>query len=337
MNPKKCVFGVTFGKLLGHIVSQKGIEVDPDKVKAIRKMPAPETKREVRGFIGQLQYISKFIAKLTTICDLIFKLLKKNQPVIWDEKCQQGFETIKNYLMNPPVLQAPRPGKMLILYLAIEKGAIGAMLAQEGSGKVEHVVYYLSKKLLPYESNYSLVEKTCLTVIWATKKLRHYFQSYRIQTVSKHDPLRYLQQTPSLTGKLARWLLLVTEFDIDYVAKKVIKGRVVVDFLAQNPVNDEQKWELEFPDEHLGAIEIQTWTMYFDGAVNSKGASVGVILISPEGEMIPMAKRLEFEATNNQAEYEACIYGLEALRSMGAEEITVYGDSMLVVKQISDQ
>ena len=72
--------------------------------------------------------------------------------------------------------------------------------------------------------------------------------------------------------------------------------------------------------------------MYFDGVVNNRGAGIGVILISPEGETIPMAKRLEFEVTNNQAEYEACIFGLEALRSAGAEEITVYGDSMLVVK-----
>ena len=111
----------------------------------------------------------------------------------------------------------------------------------------------------------------------------------------------------------------------------------MADFLAQNPMDDEHEWELEFHDEHLGLIEIQTWTMYFDGAVNNRGAGIGVILISPEGEMIPMAKRLEFEVTNNQAEYEACIFGLEALRSVGAGEITVYGDSMLVIKQISNE
>ena len=82
--------------------------------------------------------------------------------------------------MNPPVLQPPKPGKPLILYLEIEKGAIGAMLAQESEGKVEHVVCYLSKKLLQYEANYSIVEKICLAIIWAIKKLRHYFQSYRV-------------------------------------------------------------------------------------------------------------------------------------------------------------
>ena len=106
------------------------------------------------------------------------------------------------------MLQSPRPDKILILYLSIEKEAIGAILAQEGEGKGEHIVYYLSKKLLPYESNYSLVEKTCLAMIWAIKKLHHYFQSYKIQAISKYDPLKYLQRTPSLTGKLAKWLVL---------------------------------------------------------------------------------------------------------------------------------
>ena len=90
-----------------------------------------------------------------------------------------------------------------------------------------------------------------------------------MQAISKHDPFKYLQQTPSLTRKLARWLVLLIEFDIDYVAKKVVKERAVVVFLAQNPIDDGQEWELEFPDEHLGAIEVQRWKMYFDGAVNN--------------------------------------------------------------------
>ena len=138
-----------------------------------------------------------------------------------------------------------------------------------------------------------------------------------MQAVSKHDPLRDLQQTPSLTEKLARWLVLLTEFDIDYVAKKVVKGRAVADFLAQSPLTDEEECKLEFPDEYLGTIEVQGLKMHFDGAVNSRGAGIGVILITLEGEMIPMAKRLEFEVIKNQAEYEAYIFCLEALRRWG--------------------
>ena len=74
-NPKKCTFGVTSGKLLGHIVSERGIKVDPEKIKAILDMPALRTEKEIRGFLGRLQYISRFIARLTDICKPIFRLL----------------------------------------------------------------------------------------------------------------------------------------------------------------------------------------------------------------------------------------------------------------------
>ena len=114
------------------------------------------------------------------ICDLVFKLLRKNQPVEWNKECQKPYDKIKEYLISPPVLKPLKQGKPLILYLALEENVIGAMLAQEGPKGVEHVVYYLSKKFLPYEEKYNLVEKTCLIMIWATRKLRHYFQSYKI-------------------------------------------------------------------------------------------------------------------------------------------------------------
>ena len=121
------------------------------------------------------------------------------------------------------------------------------------------------------------------------------------------------------------------------MVKKVVKGRAVADFLAQNPLADDKEWELEFPDEYLGAIEVEGWKIHFDGVVNNRGAGISVILITPEGKMIPMAKRLKFEVTNNQAEYEACIFCLDALHSMGEKNVTVYEDSMLVMKQASKE
>ncbi|KAL6347639.1 hypothetical protein AAG906_026167 [Vitis piasezkii] len=118
LNPKKCTFGVTSGKLLGHMVSERGIEVDPDKIKAILDMPVPRTEKEIRGFLGRLQYISRFIARLTDICEPIFRLLRKNQPTVWNDDCQLAFERIKEYLLSPPVLVPPMPGRPLLLYLA---------------------------------------------------------------------------------------------------------------------------------------------------------------------------------------------------------------------------
>ena len=87
LNPQKCTFGVTTGKLLGFLVSIRGIEVDPSKITAILEMPPPKNEKEIKGFLGRLQYISQFIAKLTSTCEPIFKLLRKNEPHTWNDEC----------------------------------------------------------------------------------------------------------------------------------------------------------------------------------------------------------------------------------------------------------
>ena len=88
LNPKKCTFGVTAGKLLGLMITQRGIEMDPTKIKAILEMQPPRSEKEVRSFLGKIQYISRFISKLTTTCEPLFKLLKKVTCFNWDDKCQ---------------------------------------------------------------------------------------------------------------------------------------------------------------------------------------------------------------------------------------------------------
>ena len=104
-----------------------------------------------------------------------------------------------------------------------------------------------------------------------------------------------------------------------------------------NAVEGEEQWNLEFPDENLALIECREWKLYFDGAMNNKGAGLGVILVTPEGETILMAKKLDFKVTNNMVEYEACIYGVEAALIVGAKDLLVYGDSLLVMNQANEE
>ena len=101
--------------LLGFIVSKKGIKMDPDKVKAIQNVLVPKTDKEVGGFLGCLNYIARFISNLTHMCELIFKLLRKDSPIKQDGRCQETFSKIKNYIMNPPLLVPPTPRRPLIL------------------------------------------------------------------------------------------------------------------------------------------------------------------------------------------------------------------------------
>ena len=119
LNPNKYTFGVRFGKLLRFGVSGKGIEVDPAKVKAIQEMPAPRTEKEVRGFLGRLNYIARFISHLTATCEPLFKLLKKDQVIRWNDDCQVAFDKIKEYLQEPPILMPPVEGRPLFMYFTV--------------------------------------------------------------------------------------------------------------------------------------------------------------------------------------------------------------------------
>lgn len=110
MNPKKCVVGASSEKLLGFIVSPRGIEIDPIKVKAIVEMSPPKDLKQLRGFLGCLQFVKRFISQHSERCLPFNKLLKKGVAFAWDEECQKAFDEIKHYLLNPLVLQLPVPG-----------------------------------------------------------------------------------------------------------------------------------------------------------------------------------------------------------------------------------
>ena len=126
----KCTFGATFGKLLGFVVSKKGIEIDPDKVRAIQDLPPPRTQKEVRSFMGRLNYIARFISQMTAKCDPIFKMFRKHNSDKWDEECHVAFNKVKEYLTNAPVLIPPVPRRPLILYLTVHERSMGCVLGQ---------------------------------------------------------------------------------------------------------------------------------------------------------------------------------------------------------------
>nr|XP_009803261.1 PREDICTED: uncharacterized protein LOC104248654 [Nicotiana sylvestris] len=270
LNPAKCVFEVPAGKLLGFIVSRRGIELDPSKIKAIQDLPPPKNRKDVMSFLGCLNYISRFIAQSTVICEMIFKMLMKDTTTKWTEECQRAFDRIKEYLSNPPVLVPPEPGRM--------------------------------------------------------------------------DPLKYIFQKPMPTGKLVKWKILLSEFDIVYVTQKAIKGQALADHLVENLVDEEYKPLMTyFPDEEvLFAREdiseaYSGWRMFFDGAANFKRVGVGVVLVSESGQHYPISAKLQFSCTNNMAEYEACILGLRMAVDMNIQELLVIGDSDLLIHQVQGE
>ena len=130
--------------------------------------------------------------------------------------------------------------------------------------------------------------------------MRQIILPFQIWVVARMDPLKYLFEKPTLSGRLLRWLILLAEFNLKCVVRKTIKGSIVSDFCAENPVEGEDGKE-DFPDEDILDIRLEARKMYLDGAVNQYGNGIGVLLITPEGSHIPLAVKLNFEATNNTA------------------------------------
>ena len=126
------------------------------------------------------------------------------------------FERIREYL-SLLVLVLPSPGRLLLLYLLVSNIALGCMLAHLNDSGKEGIIYYLSKMMLYYETRYVMIERFCLALVWATQRFRHYMTEYSVHLISRLDSLRYLFDGPTLNGRLMRWLVLLTEFDIHYV------------------------------------------------------------------------------------------------------------------------
>ncbi|XP_058217338.1 uncharacterized protein LOC131328409 [Rhododendron vialii] len=185
---------------------------------------------------------------------------------------------------------------------------------------------------MDYETRYTSLEKTYWGLVWPTKKLRHYLLAHLVVLVSLLDPIKYLFEKPALIGKLTRWLLLA-EFDHKYMTRKSVKGRAVAEFLADHPMTEAKVEDFMFLDEDILFLLGETWQLYFDGTSIQCGYGIGVLLVSPNDFHIPLSYKLRFEVTSNQAEYEACIAGMDAALELGAKRVEVIGELNLVVSQ----
>ena len=329
MNPLKCAFGVSAGKFLGFIIHEDGIEIDPAKIEAIQKMTAPSCKKEMQKFLGKVNYLRRFITNLSGKVDAFTEILrlKNDDKFTWGAKQQEAFDKIKICLSTPPVLRKPTRGQPFRLYIAAEEKVIGAALTQEAEGK-EYVVTYLSRRLLDVESRYSFLERLCMSLYFACTKLRHYLLSSECQVLSQTDVLKHMIQKPILSGRIGKWAYGLIEYELAYEPLKSMKGQIVADFIVEHRVDLGQEADLNL-------VSVVPWRLYFDGSVCDDGQGVGVVYISPHGNIFEASCRLDYLCTNNEAEYEALLFGLELLVDAGVTHIEAYGDSLLVVQQVS--
>jgi hypothetical protein len=190
LNPNKCVFGVPLGKLLGFIISQCGMEANPEKISAITSMKAPTCIKDIQKLTGCMAALNRFISKLGEWGLPFFKLLKHQEKFVWTLEADQALAQLKDILSKPPVLTAPRKGEQLLLYLAATTHVVSTAIVVERQEDghaypVQRPVYFVSEVLSESKARYQPVQKL-LYVLITSRKLRHYFQEYSISFVTDY-------------------------------------------------------------------------------------------------------------------------------------------------------
>nr|XP_029145223.1 uncharacterized protein LOC112717554 [Arachis hypogaea] len=319
LNPEKCAFSVKGGKFLGFMLTSRGIEANPEKCQAILDMRSPNSVKDVQRLTGRLVALSRFLPCLALKSFNFFQCLKKaTKNFFWDEKCEEAFLSLKHLLSKPPVLQKPKLGDPLYLYLSVTEMTVSSVLVTENS-KEQQPVYFVSKTLQNAELRYPKLEKLVLAIIFSARRLRPYFQSHTV-IIRTEYPLRQILYKPELAGRLTKWSIELSEFDIQFQPRGSVKSQCLADFVAE--------FTNTSPDERS-----RLWTLFVDGASNPQGAGAGILLESSDGLILEHSLRFSFKASNNQAEYEALIAGLRLAIDLDIHDLKVYCDSLLVVQQ----
>ncbi|XP_021832749.1 uncharacterized protein LOC110772600 [Prunus avium] len=339
LNPTKCAFGVSSGRFLGFMISQRGIEANPDKIKAIIDMEVPKTQKDIQSLTGRVAALTRFISKATDKCAPLFKALKGGKHHIeWTAECDKAFQDLKDYMGRAPLLSKPIPGEILSLYLSVSDTAVSSVLIRNPE-KAELSIFYVSKALQGAESRYPPLEQLALALVVSARRLRPYFQAHTI-IVLTNQPLRQVFQKPETSGRLVKWAIELGEFDVQFKPRPAEKGQAVADFIAELTPSDAFEPKKTPPQEGLpngSRLDQSTpfWILHVDGSANQQGCGAGLVLTAPDGAKIEYAIRFGFRTSNNEAEYEALLAGLRLARSMGAIQISIYSDSQLIVNQVT--
>ncbi|KAK1693559.1 hypothetical protein QYE76_010256 [Lolium multiflorum] len=306
LNPAKCTFGVPAGQLLGYLVSQRGIEANPEKISAIEKMELPQCLKDVQKFTGCLASLSRFVSRLGEKALPMYQLLKKSDKFVWSPQADEAFRDLKRVLSTAPILASPASMEPMLLYIAATNRVVSVVLVVERkeAGKeqsVQRPVYYL-EVLSQSKQNYPHYQKVVATA-----------------------PLAEIIGSKDANGRVAKWALELAAHTILYEPRTAIKSQILADFFVD--------WaEMQY----LPPVPDSThWKLHFDGSKMRNGLGAGIVVTSPKGDRLDYVLQIHFAASNNVAEYEALIHGLKLAKEIGVRRILCFGDSDLVIQQAS--
>ena len=205
--------------------------------------------------IGMLAAFNQFISKFANHFRPFYQLLKKWKGFRWNGECERAFQDLKEYLMRVLMLTALEPREDLFMYLSMSNHVVHVVLLRDQG--MQQPVYYINKTLVDVETRYLPLEKLVLTLVHATRKLPHYFQTHTVYILTEY-PLQSLLKRSNFTGRIAKWGTRLESFNIRYKPRSLVKGQVLADFVAEFSSKNE--------GEMVCHVKCCLWKVFVDGA-----------------------------------------------------------------------
>lgn len=244
VNFDKCKFFEESVSFLGHVINRNGIAPQPSKLEAIKNAPRPLNLKQLRSYLGLINYYHKFMPMVSSVLKPLYSLENKDTPFTWNEECQTAFEKSKELLINSPVLAHFCPDSPIYITTDASPYGIGAILSQILEGK-ERIVMCMSSSLNKSEQNYAHIQKEALAVVVAVKKFHKYIYGRKFTLICDSKPLKYIfdtnKQLPTVASlRLQRWSIILSayQYSIEYRKGSLIPH---VDCLSRLPVTESRE------------------------------------------------------------------------------------------------
>ncbi|GJQ94086.1 reverse transcriptase domain-containing protein [Tanacetum coccineum] len=292
------------GMFLGYKVNNDGLKVCLDKADAVLSLPSPRCLKDMQKLNGKLVSLNRFLSKSAEKSPPFFKTLKKctkKSDFQWTQEAEAAFKQMKKLIVELPMLTAPKEKEELIIYLAAAKEVISAVLMTEREGK-QIPCKQEAEKILPSTHNHC-----------------NHGSADKATIVNSE-----------ISRRMLKWKFELEGYDIQYRPMASIKGQILADFIMERPEKESPDVPMMEPEEIS-----EPSTHFTDGSSCIDGSGAGLILTNPKGAEFTYAMRFRFEATNNEAEYEALIAGLRIAEQMGIKNLQAHVDSRLVANQVN--